>query len=222
VLRVAVLAGLVAMGGCSGRSESPPSPSPSPPPPFAQDAGPNGTGVLPGVDPASDEGPVASRVAPTRPKSRVPRPIDITLKSSPPGAMAAVDGRPIGTTPTFWPGESDGLEHEFTFTRSGYASARYRFVPITSGVLHVTLEPVAAEPPGGDLGPLIAPQLAPDAGVAPPVSPPDAAVRPVAPPPPPAAPPTTGSAQPAPPASGAPGAPGAGSSPGAAPGSGAS
>ena len=190
MLRAAVLAGLVAMGGCSGQSAPPPPPS-SAPPPFAQDAGPGGTPALPDLDPASGmdlgQGPIATPVAPTRPKSRAPRPIDITLKSTPPGAVAAVDGRPVGTTPTFWAGESDGLEHEFTFTRSGYASARYRFVPVTSGVLHVTLEAVAAEPPGGGLGPLIAPQLAPDAAVPPPPAA-DAAVRPAPPTP---VPPTT-------------------------------
>lgn len=191
MLRAAVMAGLVAMAGCSGQREAPPPAPAPPPPPPPQDAG---TTTSPDFDPGAGmqvgDGPVPSPVTPLRPKNRAPRPIDITLKSSPPGAMAAVDGVPIGLTPTFWPGESDGKEHEFTFTRAGYASARYRFVPITSGVLHVTLQPIAAELPDGGLGPLIAPELAPDAAVTP-APPPDAASRP-APPPTPAAPPATG------------------------------
>jgi hypothetical protein len=215
VLRAAVLAGSVALAGCSGRSEpAPPAPAPAPPP-LPQDAG---TTTTPGFDPAGgmdlDDGPVPSRVTPVRPKNRAPRPIDITLKSSPSGAMAAVDGVPIGLTPTFWPGESDGKEHEFTFTRAGYASARYRFVPITSGVLHVTLQAVAADLPDGGLGPLSAPEPAPDAAVAPQAPAPDAASRP-APPPTPPAPPATGPMTPAPPEPGA--GPGSAAAPPAAP-----
>jgi hypothetical protein len=183
VARVARLFAIAAVcAGCSGEEAARPAPAPPPPPPPpAQDAG---VAALPGVDPASDlqpdEGTAPARVAPTRSKHRPSRPIDITLKSTPHGALAAVDGRPVGTTPTFWPGESDGLEHEFTFTLRGYASARYRFVPITSGVLHVTLQPVAAEPPDGGLGPRIAPTFAPDAAVP---AAPDAAAPPPAPPP---------------------------------------
>jgi hypothetical protein len=109
-----------------------------------------------------------ARVLPARPKNRPARPIDVMLKSEPRGALAAVDGRPIGTTPTFWAGESDGFEHEFTFSLAGHAFARYRFVPITSGVLHVTLQPVATEPVDGGLEPLIAPTFAPDPAPAPP------------------------------------------------------
>jgi len=141
-----------------------------------------------------------ARVAPTRPKSRPARPIDVMLKSEPRGALAAVDGRVIGATPTFWAGESDGFEHEFTFSLAGHAFARYRFVPITSGVLHVTLQPVATEPSDGGLEPLIAPTFAPD----------PAAVSPEGVPPGPlapggsAAPPPGGSAAPPPGGSAAP------------------
>src|SRR6185503_10877371 len=46
-------------------------------------------------------------------------------------------------TPTYWYGESDGLEHTFTFTRPGYGTAIYRFVPIQSGTVHVKLDPVS-------------------------------------------------------------------------------
>jgi hypothetical protein len=124
-----------------------------------------------------DEVSAPLRVTPTRPKNRPARPIDITLKSEPHGALAAVDGRPLGTTPTYWAGEADGLEHEFTFTLRGHASARYRFVPVTSGVLHVRLTPVAETPDGG-LEPLIAPSFAPEAA---PAAPPAVAPPAVAP-----------------------------------------
>jgi len=139
-----------------------------------------------------DEGPGTARVAPIRPKNRPARPIDITLKSEPPGALAAVDGRPIGTTPTFWPGESDGLDHEFTFTLAGHASARYRFVPITSGVLHVKLQPVAEEGQGSGSGNGLEPVIAPKPEPAPPApgasSSPPASPAPGTPPAPPAPP----------------------------------
>ncbi len=149
-----------------------------------------------------DEASAPVRVTPTRSKNRPARPIDITLKSEPHGALAAVDGRPIGTTPTYWAGEADGLEHEFTFTLRGHASARYRFVPVTSGVLHVRLTPVAETPDGG-LEPLIAPSFAPDAAGLPPdaapVAPPPVAPPPAAPPP--ATPPSVAPPASAPPAS---------------------
>jgi hypothetical protein len=86
------------------------------------------------------------------PMAPLPRPtgahsIDLTLRSSPAGARAAVDGVPVGNTPTHWTIEADGSEHEFTFDRPGFALARYRFVPVQSGVIHARLEPVAAEEP---------------------------------------------------------------------------
>jgi len=74
--------------------------------------------------------------------------IDIMLKSTPPGAMAAVDGVQMGPTPTYWPaGEADGREHEFTFVLRGFAVARYRFVPISSGVVHARLEAIVEDRP---------------------------------------------------------------------------
>jgi hypothetical protein len=123
-------------------------------------------------------------------------PIQITLRTSPPGASAAVDGTPVGTTPAYWAGDADGREHEFTFDLRGYALARYRFVPITSGVIHARLDPIAEET---DAGVAVSPEatlphagsvlvnpppapVAPDAYVAPPspITPPDS--TPVAPP----------------------------------------
>ncbi len=105
---------------------------------------------------------------PTRPPerpSRAQRPIDLTLRSLPPGAIAAVDGVPLGPTPTYWAGDANGRVHEFTFVSPHYSVARYRFVPITSGILFARLEPVAGEEPPSDAGvppiPLAAPSLAP-------------------------------------------------------------
>lgn len=185
------LAIAAACAGCSGEG-APQVPPPTPPAP-PQDAAIDGVTVLPSVDPLSgmhlDEGPAPARVAASRPKNRPARPIDVTLKSEPQGALAAVDGRPIGTTPTFWAGESDGLEHEFTFALAGHATARYRFVPITSGVLHAQLRPVGEEAQGSALEPVIAPKLVPDAAV--PAAPvvPDAAPAPPPPAPPAPTPP---------------------------------
>ncbi len=112
------------------------------------------------------------------------------LRTTPHGAEARVDGVLIGLTPTFWFGESDGREHEFTFTRRGHAVGRYRFVPVQSGIIHAQLEPVAQDNPDAGIKPQIAPTFAPDAAVvAPPptVLTPDAAPAPldatVAPPP---------------------------------------
>jgi hypothetical protein len=121
-------------------------------------------------------------VEPQRPRGQ--HPIQITLRTSPPGASAAVDGTPVGTTPAYWSGDADGREHEFTFDLRGYALARYRFVPITSGVIHARLDPIAEET---DAGVAISPEATlPHTGsvlVAPPPAPvtPDAYVPPPAP-----------------------------------------
>jgi len=89
---------------------------------------------------------------------RPSHPIDVILRSTPNGAEAAVDGIPLGPTPAYWNGTADGHEHEFTFVLPGHAVARYRFVPITSGVIHARLERIpsdeidagvsASDPPG--------------------------------------------------------------------------
>jgi len=137
-------------------------------------------------------------VTPPAPNPHGAHAIEITLRSSPAGATAAVDGTAVGTTPAYWSGDADGREHEFTFDLRGYALARYRFVPVTSGVIHARLDPIAEEVDAGVspetalpktgsvlVNPPPAP-VAPDAYVAPPppVVPPDAFTAP----PPPAAP----------------------------------
>lgn len=110
------------------------------------------------------------------------REIDVTLRSSPTGAQAFVDGAPVGSTPTFWSGVADGRPHEFTFELHGFALARYRFVPTTSGVVHARLEPIVEETDAGVALPEATPYT-PNAGSAlvnPPPSPlkPDAALTP--------------------------------------------
>jgi len=81
--------------------------------------------------------------------NRPGRPIDVTLRSTPPGALVAVDGSVIGNTPAFWSGMADGREHEFVFTMRGHAIARYRFVPVSSGVIHGRLDPIHEESDAG-------------------------------------------------------------------------
>lgn len=117
----------------------------------------------------------------SNPTPRATHPIEVTLRSTPAGATAAVDGTPVGSTPAFWGGDADGHEHEFTFELRGYALARYRFVPVTSGVVHARLEPIIEETDAG-----VSPETAAPATGAvlvnpPPAVPVDASV---APPPP--------------------------------------
>jgi hypothetical protein len=104
------------------------------------------------------------------PRNRPARPIDIILKSSPPGAQAAVDGVIVGHTPAYWYGESDGREHEFTFVLGGHTSARYRFVPIQSGTVHAKLDLVSDEVPDAGVDPVTSqkqPTFTPDPRPAP-------------------------------------------------------
>lgn len=175
-----VAVAVTALAGCP-RNEPTAAPAPVPVPIVV--AAPDAAAVAP-FDPAEayldDDGDVP-RPAPNRRATRTGRSIDIMLKTTPAGAVAAVDGVPIGRTPAHWAGEADGKEHEFTFTRSGYSGARFRFVPITSGVIHATLEAITNEPQG--LEPMIAPALAPDAGVG---APPPRVVPPPTPSPTPA------------------------------------
>jgi hypothetical protein len=134
---------------CSNKSEAPR----AAPPPEAARA--EGSASDRAVEATSDPGAgtrVEREAAGQPPARQVPahaRPIDIVLRSSPPGATAAVDGVPVGPTPTYWSGEANGREHEFTFVLPGYAFARYRFVPITSGVVHARLEVLADDTDAG-------------------------------------------------------------------------
>jgi hypothetical protein len=162
---------LVLIAACSHRSEpvaksEPPKPAPAPV-------------VVDHAPPVHvDDTPHA---APANPNPRGAHAIAVTLRSTPAGATAAVDGTPVGTTPAYWGGDADGHEHEFTFELRGYALARYRFVPITSGVVHARLEPIAEETDAG-----VSPETAVPAAGAMLVNPPPAvpADAYVAPPPP--------------------------------------
>ena len=77
---------------------------------------------------------------PQRSRPHKGRSIEILLRSSPPGAVAAVDGVAIGPTPSLWQGSADGRPRDFTFVLPGYAIARYRFIPIKGGVVHASLD----------------------------------------------------------------------------------
>ena len=116
-----------------------------------------------------------------RPQPKLVHPVDIILRSSPSGARAAVDGSEIDRTPTFVQVEA-GKPHEFTFNLEGHAFARYRFVPVTSGVIHARLEVITEDVDAGVpptevvpvAPPVEPPPPAPDAYVAPVVVPADA------------------------------------------------
>lgn len=201
---VAIALTLVACGG--NRDEDKPAPAPTPAP--ADAAVIDGITAIGTPDPNAhvDDVPGAPRPA-VRATKRPGRQIEILLRSTPPGAMASVDGLQVGATPTYWVGET-GEEHEFTFSLPKHALARYRFFPITTGTLHARLDPVASDvdagvPPPGLVQPppipppetLVAPAptaapdaapLAPDAAIAPdasspPVTPSGGPVGPVTP-----------------------------------------
>ena len=170
---------VVVAAGCSAK---PVEPVATPAVPI--DAPIDGITTIPTYDPSSgmhldDDGPRA----PTRPRAdpvkRPGRPIEVTLRSTPSGASVMVDGQPLGPTPNFWQGEANGHEHEFMFTMPHHASARYRFVPVTSGVVHARLELVASDDPSAQAKTAVPPPRVPPApSVSPPV--------PITPPPPPA------------------------------------
>jgi hypothetical protein len=133
---------------CSSKSEPP---RVEPPAEVAHSEAPGDRAAAPSGEPSAG-GRVdreATEQPPARPAAGRSRPIDIVLRSSPPGATAAVDGVPIGPTPTYWSGDANGREHEFTFVLPGYAFARYRFVPITSGIVHARLEVLAEDTDAG-------------------------------------------------------------------------
>lgn len=123
---------------CSNKPE-PPRPEP---PPSTEHA------AVPAAEPLAEVAPEPADQPPERAPARQAqrgRPVEVVLRSSPPGATAVVDGKLIGPTPVYWAGEADGRAREFTFSLRGYAPARYRFVPITSGVVHARLEVLADE-----------------------------------------------------------------------------
>ncbi len=161
---------VAAIAGCSGGSTAPA------PKPVPQDAPFRALGPTPSEAPLPR--PSNEDFRRPAPSNRPGRPIDVILRSTPPAAEASVDGVPLGTTPAYWSGMADGREHEFVFVLPSHAVARYRFVPITSGVIHARLEPISddvdagvpMEPPGipvlAPVVPVDAPEVVvpPDAG----------------------------------------------------------
>jgi hypothetical protein len=150
---ILVLAGCAA---CFGSDDGGGAAAPVPPtviaPPTGIDAAP-GITQLPTFDPnaglhldeAGDPELPPLRTGSSLTRSR--RTVEILLRSSPPGALALVDGEQIGKTPTYWEGEFTGREREFTFVLPGYALARYRFVPIANGIVHAKLDAVLGSGP---------------------------------------------------------------------------
>lgn len=136
---------LFSIAACSGSNDAPKAEPITPPP---ADAGARTAPTQPLSDPSAPGMPAAARPTPKRPG----RPIEIILRSNPPGAQVAVDGTPYGVTPQVWSGETGG-EHEFTFTMGGYSMARYRFIPITTGILHARLEPMLEDVDAGVAAP---------------------------------------------------------------------
>nr|MBA3542056.1 PEGA domain-containing protein [Deltaproteobacteria bacterium] len=116
-----ILATLAAISACSS---TPDAPAPVVAPVVLADAGVDGITTIGAYDPASgahldDDGSGAPVV---RAKAtRTGRPIEVTLRSSPPGAEAYVDGVKLGPTPAFWQGEANGRDHEFAFTMKAHA-----------------------------------------------------------------------------------------------------
>ncbi len=127
---------------CSSKT----TPSPAPPvpevAPVTPDAAVPGITAIGSVDPndvhLDDDATVP--VPQVRTPRRVARRLEVLLRSSPPGAFATVDGVPVGPTPILWEGDFTGREREFTFTLVGHRVARYRFVPLSNGIVHGRLE----------------------------------------------------------------------------------
>jgi len=67
------------------------------------------------------------------------RRLQLTLRSTPPGAAAMIDGRLVGATPVRWDMDDDGKQHDFTFTLNGYQPWRLKFSPSHDGVVHAHL-----------------------------------------------------------------------------------
>jgi len=179
-MRLSVLA-LPLLAACSSKKQDEERPAdPSGPPPVGAlvrgDAGV--TAVVSDVDPAAMhvDDDVAARPTQVAPQPNRPgRPIDVTLRSTPPGATVAVDGAVIGTTPAFWNGTADGREHEFVFTMRSHAIARYRFVPVASGVIHGRLDRIHEETDAGVQAPppeVVPPRPPTTPSVNPPTAPP--------------------------------------------------
>lgn len=152
-MRLPLVLAVTTLVACSSKKKDEPESRPQPSPVGTLIHGDAGvTAVVTGIDPSTmhidDDVPRSPVQAPQQP-NRPGRPIDVTLRSTPAGAQVAVDGTVIGNTPAYWNGMADGHEHEFVFTMHGYAIARYRFVPVASGVIHGRLDVIHEESDAG-------------------------------------------------------------------------
>ena len=184
---------VVTTAACGGGGDAAPAPSAPPAPatallgsgapPVVIDAG---ITTLPTFDPGAGhlDGDDGADGGGRRPVTAVRnrRTLEITLRSTPAGAVAAVDGVVIGRTPTYWEGDFTGREREFTFVLAGHAIGRYRFVPTASGVVHAPLVRLETPHPGD---PLAIPAPLTPAVSATPTPPPPKPTPDAAPPPPP-------------------------------------
>src|SRR5688572_9333220 len=118
-MRIRQLVVALAAAGCTGGGSGEKAREEPPPPPPPVDA----AAPIPVIDAPFEElelgdgGLVAAR----RPREK--RFIGIQLSSSPSGAVAAVDGRDVGRTPTYWEGEFTGGERCFSFRKAGHTTA---------------------------------------------------------------------------------------------------
>jgi hypothetical protein len=134
--------GFVALAGCSKRDE--PAPAATPPAAHAAPAAPTAPAATP-----APTAPAAAPTAPAAPAAPAAAKVHLQLRSTPPGADVAVDGRPAGRTPTMTDVPVDEREHEVTFVLAGYALERYRTRAVQNGVVHATMHPI----PAPDAGP---------------------------------------------------------------------
>jgi hypothetical protein len=124
---------LVLGGGCSARPGAKPTAA-------AGDAA-----VVAPVPAVAAPAPAAAAAAPaTAPVADAKPRLHLQLRSTPPGADVAVDGRPAGRTPTMAEVDDDGREHEFTFVLAGYALERYRTRVVQAGVIHASMHAIPA------------------------------------------------------------------------------
>jgi hypothetical protein len=127
------------------------------PPAGPRDAGPAAVGDPPPAGGSGEQfhldgADVEYEAAKHDARPRKSRPIELILRSTPSGAIAAVDGVAVGPTPAIWEGATDGRPRDFTFVLPGYAIARYRFIPMQSGVVHGTLGRLKSD---ADAGPVL-------------------------------------------------------------------
>jgi hypothetical protein len=155
-MRLPLFVALATLAACSGETQKDHDDTTAPPPAGSLVRTDGGITAVVTVPPSSvhpdmhlDDDIHPRPVNPAGRHARPGRPIDVTLRSTPPGAEVAVDGTVIGNTPAFWSGMADSREHEFVFTMRGHAIARYRFVPVSSGVIHARLDRIHEERDAG-------------------------------------------------------------------------